>query len=268
MSSVPDPDWRSAVRARTSRPPPRARRPLWVGVDTIGSLEPALVHALLDAAPAARAWLRPLAQAGVEGWQVVGDVQDALHALALALRDAGLAGAWRDEQLAVTSETGQRIATIERAAVRPLGIATHAVHLVGCTPDGWHWVQRRALTKPNDPGLLDTLVGGMVPAHDDLHSALARETWEEAGLQVQALQALQHGGQVTIRQPSRDGRGMGYVVERIDWFRATLPAGLAPVNQDGEVDEFLLMSPGDLGEALARDAFTPEAALILCAAGL
>jgi hypothetical protein len=57
-------------------------------------------------------------------------------ALAQALRVAGLAGAWRDELLAVTDEQGTALGVVERAAVRPLGIATRAVHLLARSPDG------------------------------------------------------------------------------------------------------------------------------------
>jgi hypothetical protein len=39
-------------------------------------------------------------------------------------------------------------------------------------------VQQRALDKANDPGLWDTLMGGMVSAADTVATALARETWE------------------------------------------------------------------------------------------
>ena len=72
---------------------------------------------------------------------------------------------------------------MERAVVRPLGITTFAVHLLA-SPDGRHWVQQRSLTKPNDPGLWDTLMGGMIPASDSMAQALERETWEEAGLRL------------------------------------------------------------------------------------
>ena len=124
------------------------------------------------------------------------DTTDALNTLAAALRDAGLCGPWRDEQLAVTNPAGEVIGTVERGAVRVLGVATRAVHLVGLTPDGRMWVQKRSLTKPNNPGLWDTLMGGMVSAADSLPQALARETWEEAGLRVEALADVAHGGQV------------------------------------------------------------------------
>lgn len=256
--------WLAALRERAFATPLRPRWPLLVGGAAIGSVEAGFLNKIGPlCAPDGHSLLLKTEHSGSPAWTVQGDVTAALNALAQALRDAGLAGAWRDEQLAVTDDRGRRVGTIERAAVRPLGIATHAVHLVGHSPDGSVWVQQRAWNKANDPGLWDTLVGGMVPAGDGLAAALARETWEEAGLVVDELQGLSHGGQLMIRRPSPDGNGAGFMVERIDWFYATVPRHLAPVNQDGEVAQFALLERDVLGPQLAQGAFTLEAALIL-----
>jgi hypothetical protein len=56
------------------------------------------------------------------------------------------------------------------------------------------------------------------------------------------------------------------MVERIDWFHATVPDGMVPQNQDGEVERFELLAPEALLERLAHGAFTPEATLVLAAA--
>lgn len=191
------------------------------------------------------------------------EVTPALNALAAALRQVGRCGPWRDEQLAVTNVQGAVVGTVERGAVRVLGIATRAVHLVGLAPDGRMWVQRRSLTKPNHPGKWDTLMGGMVSAQDSLHQALARETWEEAGLEVAALTQVVHGGHVDFSRPSREGGGVGFMRERIDWFSAQVPEGQVPHNQDGEVDEFALLSIPLLCERVAQGHFTPEAGLVI-----
>ena len=190
------------------------------------------------------------------------DITTRLNLLASVMRDSGLAGAWRDEQLAVRDEFGAQMGTIERGAVRPLGIATLAVHLVGQTEGGCYWVQQRALNKPNDPGKWDTLMGGMVSAGDTLETALARETWEEAGLRITDLQNLRYGGRQSNCRPSRDGAA-GYMQEYIEWYVATVPAGLTPINQDGEVAQFVLMDAQEMVAAMQRGTFTTEAALIM-----
>jgi 8-oxo-dGTP pyrophosphatase MutT (NUDIX family) len=201
-------------------------------------------------------------------WRVQGDGTQALEKIACALRDADVGQVvrqWRDEPLAIVDVQGEPLATVERGVVRPLGIATRAVHLVVRTRNGGFWVQQRALNKANDPGLWDTTMGGMVSAADTLESALARETWEEAGLRMEALQGLTQGGRVALDMPCVNDEA-GYVVERIDWFVATLSDGVQPTNLDGEVAQFLLLSERELLSKLHQNEFTTEAALILVAA--
>jgi 8-oxo-dGTP pyrophosphatase MutT (NUDIX family) len=128
-------------------------------------------------------------------------------------------------------------------------------------------VQQRALDKPNDPGLWDTLVGGMVPARDTLQQALERETWEEAGLRLQQLQALRHRGQVRLRGPSSEVDA-GYAIEHLDWYSCVLPEGVEPANQDGEVLQFCRMDARELWAHIARGQVTKDAALLFGEAGL
>jgi len=260
--------WLAALRARAHEPPRRPRVPLWAGTACIGSVEPGFFPAGLPSSLiGASGLVQPSRRGTVEGWQVNGALTDTLVQLALAMRDAGVAHTWRDEQVAVTDDQGQTLATVERAVVRPLGIATVAVHLAWLSPEGSHWVQQRSLTKPNDPGLWDTLVGGMVPACDSMREALERESWEEAGLKLSQVSGLQAGGRIEIRRPSGDGPH-GYVVERLEWYRCVVPEGVVPLNQDGEVAQFRLMHADELREALLREHFTLEAALILVEAGV
>jgi 8-oxo-dGTP pyrophosphatase MutT (NUDIX family) len=258
--------WLAGLAARLDRPPSRPRVPLWWGTHVFGSVEPGWVAGLQAAAPHTASLLRRATRDGAIGFEVPGtDLTATLRLLAEAMRAAGSAHAWRDEQLAVSDDTGAVLATIERAAVRPLGIATLAVHLIGLTPDAGHWIQQRAFDKPTDPGLWDTLMGGMVPAHDSVEAALARETWEEAGLRMEQLQRLQPGARMLRRGPSAEVPG-GYVIERIDWYRALVPAGVTPVNQDREVAQFRLAGRDELLRMLLAGEFTLEAAGVFAAA--
>jgi 8-oxo-dGTP pyrophosphatase MutT (NUDIX family) len=260
-----DDGWRQSLRQLAAAPPRRPRVPLsWQGA-RIGSVESELFGRVPGALQ--RGIVTPVRRDTAAGWQVDGELTASLHELALAMREAGLAHVWRDEQLAVRDEHGRTVGTVERAVVRPLGISTHAVHLLGYAPDGSHWIQQRSFAKANDPGLLDTLVGGMVPASDSLSEALARETWEEAGLELEQLHEVQHGGAIAIRSPSNSGFG-GYIVESIDWYRCVLPPGVVPANQDGEVQEFRLMPAGEVLERVLANEFTLEAGLLFAEAGL
>jgi len=141
-----------------------------------------------------------------------------------------------------------------------LGLSTFAVHLVGYASDGARiWVQQRAFDKATDPGRWDTLMGGQVAAGETVETTLARETWEEAGLDVATLLELDRGESLTIRRPVAEG----YMVEHIDVYAARLPEGAEPRNQDGEVERFECLTAAALDQRLAGDAFTLEATLIL-----
>lgn len=192
--------------------------------------------------------------------------QPAFHALALWLHRHGHAGAWRDEALAVRDDQGDPLGSIERGVVRPLGIATHAVHLVGTSADGRIWLQQRAHDKATDPGKWDTLMGGMIAAGESLEIATARETWEEAGIALRELggfAALRDHGIVRFRRPVPDSGTDGYLVERIHVLSSVLPPPLQPNNQDGEVAHFELVSRQTLVEWVEADLLTLEASLVL-----
>jgi 8-oxo-dGTP pyrophosphatase MutT (NUDIX family) len=137
------------------------------------------------------------------------------------------------------------------------------VHLVGLRSDGRLWVQQRSWHKPNDPGLWDTLVGGTVSAGETLAQTLERETWEEAGLRLADLSGLTLGGRFTASRPVPDGGGAGYLMEDTHWFTVTVPDGLEPRNQDGEVDHFEAWTPAEVAQALSHGRFTPEARWVL-----
>lgn len=259
--------WIQALRQASQQPPLHPRWPLWCNGQQVGSVAEGLFEAVqaLDCARQQGFALAPATVQGAPAWQLQAhDASDALNALTQWLRAQGRCGPWRNEQLDVFNAAGARVATVERGAVRVLGVATQAVHLLGSAPDGRMWVQQRALDKPTHPGKWDTLMGGMVSAGDSLQAALARETQEEAGLELAPLQQLRLGGHVDFACPSEEGGdGAGYMQERIHWYHAVLPQGVVPQNMDGEVAQFLCIAPQQLQEWLVQDRFTPEASLIL-----
>lgn len=265
-----DPQWLAALEASADQPPSRPRVPLVWGPHVIGSVEPDYVNKIVLQPPSTGSLvLQKEESSDALGWRVKGDCTLALRQIALALREAAVglvAQQWRDEQLAVCDALGQQVATVERGVVRPLGIATRAVHLTARAPDGRFWVQQRALNKANDPGLWDTLMGGMVSAADTVDTALIRETWEEAGIRLGLVHDVRRGGRIALRKPSSEAGSAGYVVEQIDWFYCTVPQGVQPINMDGEVAQFLLLDKCALRSKLEQNDFTTEAALILVAA--
>lgn len=249
---APNPQWLQQLGERAQGAPVRPRLPLaWRGA-VIGSVEP----------PVLRQLRLPQLVETASAFNVEGDLGASLATVAEALRAHGFIRAWRNEQLAVRDESGALVATVERGAVRLLGIATQAVHLLGFAPNGDHWVQQRSFDKPDDPGSWDTLMGGMIGAGETVEDTLRRETWEEAGLELAQLESLAPAGEVVTRRPSANVPH-GYVVERLTLYRCVLPEGVVPSNIDGEVAQFRRMPPAEVRERLERMEFTIDAALML-----
>ncbi|MBJ7263602.1 MAG: NUDIX domain-containing protein [Burkholderiaceae bacterium] len=187
------------------------------------------------------------------------EVDACLTEIAQRLRDADCLRGWRDERLDVWG--GKHVVGgIERAAARPLGLRTRAVHLNAWTPDGKLWIARRAMSKSTDPGMWDTLVGGLVGAGETLDEALVRECDEEAGLD---LADIAH--RAPLRTILRMHRRLpeGYQVEDLLVADCVLAAGVTPANRDGEVEEIAVASPAEVLDMLDAGAFTLEAALVL-----
>ena len=247
-----------ALKARADAPPARRRDALFLDEVEVGSVEQGLAGRMVAAS-------LPIA-ASAAGWRIAAaagtDADSALSRIARWLSREGLGSKWRDELLAVTDAAGRPHGRIERSAVRALGIATRAVHLVGFAPGGGVWLQQRAFDKATDPGLWDTLVGGLQSAGESDAQTLERETWEEAGLRIADLQGLRATGNWVVRRPVAEG----YLVEHIEVFSATLGAACAPNNWDGEVAGFECLDAPAVLRRIERGGFTLEAALILAEA--
>lgn len=179
--------------------------------------------------------------------------------VANALRDGGCVRAWRDELLDVFGE-GRRLGAIERAAVRPLGLLTKAVHLNAWSPDGQLWIARRAATKTTDPGMWDTLVGGLTGSGESLENSLLRESNEEAGLSPADMQ-----NRTPLRIILRMHRRLpeGYQVEDVLVSDCTLSDTVELENKDGEVSEFRLVSIKEAWSMVEANLFTREAELVI-----
>ena len=174
----------------------------------------------------------------------------------------GLVVGWRDEPYPLRDRAGGEHGVIERAASRFWGMLTLGAHCNGYIANAsghpTHlWIARRSYAKPTDPGRLDNLIGGGVPAGQSPREAVVREGWEEAGLLPGQMAGLVTGGLVDLECDIPEGRQH----ERLHVFDLELPAGVVPRNVDGEVAEHRLMT---VAEALARAAageLTTDAAL-------
>ncbi|CAB3662887.1 NUDIX hydrolase [Achromobacter pestifer] len=182
-----------------------------------------------------------------------------LENVAELLRRANCLRGWRDELLDVM-DGDEPLGVIERAAVRPLGLLTKAVHLNAWTPEGRLWVARRALSKSTDPGMWDTLVGGLASSREDLELALVRECGEEAGLDAPDL-----ARRTPLRTILRIHRRLpeGYQVEDVLTSTCVLAADARPANRDGEVMQIDTVEVATVIRQIAEGEFTLEAALVI-----
>jgi 8-oxo-dGTP pyrophosphatase MutT (NUDIX family) len=236
-----------------------ARVPFVLGGRVVGSV----ARAHLDA-------LRPFADALVvlaDGVQTLPALDAArLHAINQQLRAQGLVRAWRDETYPIPDPAtpSRRLGTLERAASRFWGTLTFGAHANGYVVDAAGrpqalWIARRSPHKATDPGLLDNLVGGGVPAHQSPRETLVREGFEEAGLAPHELAAAQPGSVLRLHRDIPEG----FQHEWLYSFDLALPAGRVPANQDGEVAGFTLMPLAEVAELVAStEELTVDAALV------
>jgi len=187
----------------------------------------------------------------------------ALAEVARTLATEGALTAWRNERYPVAARPGGTILfEIERAAARYFGVHTFAAHCNGVVgrPADWRmWLARRSPVKPIDPGLLDNLVGGGIPAGAGIADTLTREAWEEAGIAAPLAREALQGGSVDIRRDQSDGLQR----ETIHVHDLWLPADFAPANQDGEAVEHRLCAPADVLAVIATEDVTADASLVI-----
>jgi 8-oxo-dGTP pyrophosphatase MutT (NUDIX family) len=203
-------------------------------------------------------WVRPQFAARLETWpqtftRVKGEIHlrkiEELHLVIRQLQKDGLIPGWRDEQYRV-----EDLFEIERAAARPFGLTTYAVHVNGMVKDQM-WIARRSATKPVDPGMLDNLVGGGMTAGLTQEQVLVKEAWEEAGIPAGLARTATRGGMVKILREVPEG----VQSEVIYVYDLELPESFQPANQDGEVSEFKLLP---LEEVFQLKDLTHDAQLV------
>ena len=166
-----------------------------------------------------------------------------LEAAGRMLAQAGLCR-WRGEAFDVRAEPdGPVLGVADRGVLPALGIEAVGVHLNGLVQraDGLHmWVGRRAMDKLLDPGKLDHIVGGGVPAGLGPAETLAKEAAEEAGLPQALVAEAVHRGVITYAMDRPEGLRR----DRLHCYDLLLPDEFVPHPVDGEVTEFELWPIG------------------------
>ncbi|QLI83053.1 DUF4743 domain-containing protein [Chitinibacter fontanus] len=187
-----------------------------------------------------------------------------LGAAALHLRELGLIKVWRNELYAVhpLSDTGEldtskTLFTLERGAFRRFGLCSRAAHINGLRSDGNIWLGQRTSSKGIDPNKLDNLAAGGIPHNESVEACVVRELFEEAGIPTPLAQQAQFTGMARSTRNEIDGTHD----EILYCYDLHLNAAIKPINQDGEVAQFLCLSPQ---QVLARlPEMTWDAGLVM-----
>jgi 8-oxo-dGTP pyrophosphatase MutT (NUDIX family) len=158
---------------------------------------------------------------------------------------------------------GPVLAILDRGALPDFGVVGVGAHLNGLveTPDGPHlWVARRAADKKLDPGKLDHLVAGGVPAGLTPFETLLKEAEEEAALPPEVTRNARPAARFAYNM----ARPEGLRRDIIHVYDLRLPASFTPQPADGEVESFLLLPLQEVLDILATtDEFKFNVALVL-----
>ena len=231
---------------------PGQRKPFLLNDLTVGWVAPDLIAALLHT-PAIT----------VTADATILTDPAALPDLAHELARAGLFR-WRGESFDVrASADGAALAQIDRGAIPAFGIQAAGVHVNGLVhrADGLYlWVARRARNKLLDPGKLDHIVAGGVPAGLGPVETLIKEAAEEAGIPAELARAAIPVGSIEYTMDRHEGLRRDCVY----CFDLTLPEGFLPHAADGEVEDFELWPVAKVMETVRQtDNFKFNVNLVL-----
>lgn len=231
----------------------------------------------------------------IEGWTV----DDTLKTITLlgsdrAERDAGLMktmlhlrslnkyptlSRWRDEIQLIYGPDGTAILGCERAGTNLLGTQSFGVHMTGYYYEDGElkiWVPRRAHDKSTYPGMLDNTAAGCISlAADgsamDALEVMFKECEEETSLsrddvenKIRLSSILSYG--VVRTEPVMPGQNEADFLTQWDvtfCYDVELDAGVKPMPNDGEVAEFLTMTPDEVKAALLAGEFKPNSAIVM-----
>ena len=216
------------VRACNNAELPGARLPFLVGGQTVGWVPPRIVSALV----------------GMPGIQCSADLVTltdpaTLPDVARLLSERGLYR-WRGEAFDVrATPDGPVLTQIDRGAVPSFGIQATGVHVNGLVQRGHDlhvWVARRARDKLLDPGKLDHIVAGGVPAGLDPVATLIKEAGEEAAIPPALAACAVQVGMIGYAMERPEGLRR----DRLHCYDLMLPPEFVPQAADGEVEAFEL----------------------------
>jgi 8-oxo-dGTP pyrophosphatase MutT (NUDIX family) len=231
---------------------PGERLPFYVGPHRIGFVTRDFARKLLE---------QPEVERILEGIRVRDP--DRLPGLARQTAELGLHG-WRDEAFDVRAHvSGPVLAQMDRGALPAYGIESLGAHVNGIVegPEGTRiWIAHRAPSKALDPGKLDNIVAGGVPAGMTPEQTILKEAAEEASIPASLAGQARRVGQVRYAMKRPEGLRR----DTLFCYDLLLPTDFRPVPNDDEVVGFELWSLRRMAETVAgTDSFKFNVNLVI-----
>ena len=202
------------------------------------------------------------------------DTASANAALKRVLDDARAKGSfavlrgWRNELYPILGH--DYALQMERSGCALFGILTFGVHMTGFVQtekDMKIWIPRRSRTKSTYRGMLDNMVAGGISVGEQPFESLIREAAEEASLEEELIRnGARACGTVSyfLERDERAGGEIGLCQPEIQYvYDIRLPESVVPKPSDDEVEEFYLMSIEEVQQALFRNEFKPNCAVVM-----
>ncbi|KAG5421568.1 hypothetical protein I9W82_000659 [Candida metapsilosis] len=184
--------------------------------------------------------------------------------------DERLNKGWRNELFVIYNPSKTEYAHMERAFSVLLGVVTYGCHINGYVPPELSsngklklYIPRRSKTKSTFPGMLDNTVAGGLGYPHGLETTVIKECFEEAGLQEDFVRKnIKSTGVVSYFYQTDDGRAEPEVEYTYDLIIKEDEAHLIKP-QDGEAEDFQLMSVEEVLERLKNKEFKPNCGLVI-----
>jgi len=164
---------------------------------------------------------------------------------------------WRNEDYEIRSGGFKTspLFRMERSATPLFGVRQYGVDINGYVRDPEKglmvWIQKRSANKPTWPDKWDNFVSGGLSVGRGVADTAVKEANEEANVPQELAQTMTPAGAVSCFFESE--RGLFPNTEYV--FDLELPSTFSPKNNDGEVDDFALVTAPDLLKLICDPTF-------------
>jgi 8-oxo-dGTP pyrophosphatase MutT (NUDIX family) len=175
-----------------------------------------------------------------ENHEQAGGLTTALEKVREALWSEGLIVEHRNEVMDVLYRCdAEPIATIDRSALRILGLWATKVHVNGViktseSSNSQIWLSQRSDAANAAPGHWDTLVAGGKASNVSTLETAVKEGWEEAGISKELMSDIALRNLISCVYLSPQGMHRELLVS----YDLELPRGFEPICNDDEVQDF------------------------------